>query len=136
MDGLYWCIIFIITFGICDVTSASILKPIFNRLRPCNDPELMDGIRQLVRCGIGKSFPSAHSSNHFGLSFFIIFTLGKKYKWVVPLALIWALLVVYAQVYVGVHFPLDILGGFFVGLISAIFTTLLFKKNVSLDMNS
>lgn len=131
-NGLLWCLAFIIVFGIADFTSASILKPYFGRLRPCNEPALQNYIHDLVGCGSGKSFPSSHSSNHFGLSFFIIFTLGQFYKWMNTPAIVWALLVVIAQVYVGVHYPMDILGGLLVGLFGAGLVALLFNKYVQL----
>lgn len=131
-NGLLWCLAFIAVFGIADFTAASILKPYFGRLRPCNDPAIKDFLHVIVKCGSGKSFPSAHSSNHFGLSLFIIFTLAKFYKWMKVPAIIWALLVVIAQVYVGVHYPGDILGGLIVGLFSATVVSTLFNKYVPL----
>ena len=132
-NGLLWVLALFIVFGITDFTSASIFKPYFDRLRPCNDPAIQEFIHQVVSCGSGKSFPSAHSSNHFGISFFIIFTLGRFYNWIKLPAILWALLVVIAQVYVGVHYPLDILGGMFVGLIGAGIVSFVFNKYVSFE---
>ena len=131
-NGLLWCLAFIMVFGIADFTSASILKPFFGRLRPCNDPIVKDYLNVIVHCGSGKSFPSSHSSNHFGLSFFIIFTIGRVYQWLRWPAIIWAVLVVMAQVYVGVHYPGDILGGMIVGLFSGGMVAYFFNKYVSL----
>lgn len=131
-NGLLWCLAFVLVFGLADFTSASILKPYFGRLRPCNEPALQTFIHDLVGCGSGKSFPSSHSSNHFGLSFFIVFTLGRFYSWMKIPAMLWALLVVLAQVYVGVHYPLDIVGGFVVGLCSAGLVAFFFNKYVAL----
>ncbi len=131
-QGLLWCLAFILVFGLCDYTAASIIKPWVGRLRPCNNSYLIfqEMIRELVHCGSGFSFPSAHSSNHFGLSFFIVFTFGRHFSWVKWPAIIWAVLVVYAQVYVGVHYPLDILGGLVLGFIMASLVRFLFLKFV------
>jgi membrane-associated phospholipid phosphatase len=132
-NGLLWCLAFILVFGLCDFTAASIIKPWVGRLRPCNDPSLLalGYIRELVHCGSGFSFPSAHSSNHFGLSFFIVFTLGRHFSWIKWPAILWAVLVVYAQVYVGVHYPIDILGGMVLGFIMAWMVQYVFLKYIS-----
>jgi membrane-associated phospholipid phosphatase len=114
----------IITFAITDYTSASILKPALSRVRPCYDPGLQDVIRNLVGCGGQFSFPSTHASNHFGLAAFWFYSIylikGRKWYWLWA----WALVIGYAQVYVGKHYPLDIIGGgmfgYVVGTISAI----------------
>jgi undecaprenyl-diphosphatase len=129
-NGLVWVLALLVVFGLTDFSSASIFKPYFGRLRPCNDPGLQEFIHAVVHCGPGKSFPSSHSSNHFGVSFFIIFTLGRFYNWVKIPAFCWALLVVVAQVYVGVHYPLDILGGVVVGFLSAGLVSFIFQKYV------
>ncbi len=129
-DGLLWVLAVILVFAITDFTSASILKPFFARVRPCNEESFQPFIHHLVRCGSGKSFPSSHSSNHWGLSFFIIFTLGKYKRWIKYAAVIWAFLVVLAQVYVGVHYPLDILGGFVLGYLAAVLISFVFHKFV------
>ena len=60
----------IITFGITDYFSSSIIKPSVERLRPCNDPELKKEVNNLIACGTGYSFPSSHAANHFGLAIF------------------------------------------------------------------
>lgn len=114
----------LITFAITDYTSASILKPALSRIRPCYDPELQDIIRDLVGCGGQFSFPSSHASNHFGLAAFWFYSIylikGNKWYWL----WVWALVIGYAQVYVGKHYPLDIIGGgmlgYFVGTLSAV----------------
>lgn len=134
LNGLLWVLALFVVFGIADFSSASILKKYFGRIRPCNEPALQDYIHAVVSCGSGKSFPSSHSSNHFGISFFIIFTLGPFFKWIKFPAIIWALLVVIAQVYVGVHYPLDILGGVVVGFIAAGIVSFLFNKYVPLKL--
>lgn len=126
--GWLWCLGFLVTFAIADYVSASLIKPYFLRLRPCNDPKIMHLIRYLVDCGSGKSFPSTHATNHFALAFFAIITLYKRYKIVGPLALLWAILVAYSQVYVGVHFPFDVICGAILGGTVGIITGKLYNK--------
>lgn len=113
--GLFWCLFFFLTFVFSDTISASFIKPLVHRLRPCNDPYWNDVINNVVRCGVGYSFPSAHATNHFGMSAFIFYTIGTQLVVSKPLAILWASLVGFAQVYVGVHYPSDILGGALLG---------------------
>ncbi len=132
-EGLVWCLFFFITFVFCDYISAHFIKSMVQRVRPCNDPSLNFLIHRIVQCGSGYSFPSSHAANHFGLSFFMIFTLGKQYKYLTLLALTWASLVCFAQVYVGVHYPFDILCGAMLGVLIAKYTAWYFHKKVTLN---
>lgn len=111
-----WIGTMLITVGITDSISSRILKPLFGRLRPCNNPELADSIRLLVdHCGQNGSFTSSHATNHFGIAVFIFITLEKVWGKFNYLFLLWAAAICYAQVYVGVHFPFDVLGGAILG---------------------
>jgi len=60
----------ILTFALTDSISARILKPLFERPRPCHDPEIQALFKFLLDCGGLYSFPSSHASNHFGLAAF------------------------------------------------------------------
>ena len=107
----------IITFGITDYFSSSIIKPSVERLRPCNDPELKNEVNNLIACGTGYSFPSSHAANNFGLAIFLILIFYHKWKLILPIGIFWAFSISFAQIYVGVHFPLDILFGALLGSI-------------------
>lgn len=88
------------------------------RLRPCYDTEL-DGLVRLVKksCGGRFSYFSAHAANSFAVAFFFTFLLRSRFKYIGVLLIFWAILVSYSRIYIGVHFPLDILTGAVVGLI-------------------
>ncbi len=112
---IFFCL-FLAVFA-SDTISAKFIKYQVQRIRPCKEMNMQPPVIERVKCGSGFSFPSAHAANHFCLAaFFIsIFSsfLGRwKYLW-----WLWAALISLAQVYVGVHYPLDILGGSLVGLI-------------------
>lgn len=111
-----WIGCMLLTVGITDSISSRVFKPLFGRLRPCNNPELADSIRLLVdHCGQNGSFTSSHATNHFGIAVFIFITLEKVWGKINYLFILWAAVICFAQVYVGVHFPFDVLGGAILG---------------------
>ena len=99
---------------------ANAFKYGFKRLRPCYNEELVMLMR-LVKDSCGGSFGyfSAHASNSFGVALFFITIWRKVYpsKWFVFGMVIWALLVAYSRIYIGVHFPLDVLTGMCFGIV-------------------
>ena len=115
--GLLLILFFVFTFGIADFFTASIIKPFVERLRPCNDPMIRSSVLNLIPCGSGYSFPSSHAANHFGISFFILFTWLRHQPLAKFLVIFWACLVVYAQLYVVVHYPSDVVAGALVGIV-------------------
>jgi undecaprenyl-diphosphatase len=68
------------TIVIADTSSSKIIKKSVQRIRPCNDPAMHSFVDLKVKCGGGFSFTSSHATNHFALAVFLIFTLGKRYK--------------------------------------------------------
>lgn len=105
----------LVTFAFTDFTSASILKPLIGRLRPCHNPSLHFFIDNIAGCGGVFSMPSSHASNHFGLAAFwflvIRDTVNRKWYWL----WLWAFIIGYSQIYVGVHYPGDIIVGALLG---------------------
>lgn len=107
----------VVTVLIADQVSANLIKNTVQRLRPCNDPALKEQVRLLVHCGGGFSFVSAHACNHFAIAVYFSAIFGKGRKWVLPVALSWAAIISYSQIYVGVHYPLDVICGALLGSI-------------------
>ncbi len=132
MKGILWCVFFLLTFVFSDALSASVIKPLLHRVRPCNDPSLTYLMRHLVTCGSGFSMPSSHATNHFGLSFFMIGTLAARYRYVKSFALCWACLVCFSQVYVGVHYPFDVFVGGMLGMGIGMFNAYYFNARIGL----
>lgn len=124
-----WVLLAAINVGLTDQISSSIFKPLFHRLRPCADPEIMHQSRLLLdHCSGGYSFTSSHAANHFGIAVFIVITLQpllKNYRFIF---LVWAAMIAYAQVYVGVHFPMDVFFGALIGILVGYFNGKLFLK--------
>jgi membrane-associated phospholipid phosphatase len=118
----------IVCITVTDFTSAHILKPLFERLRPCYDTETAVIVRGIVGCGGKFSFPSSHASNHFGLAAFWFYSIrlltGKKWRFL----WFWASLISFAQVYVGVHFPLDVTGGAILGIVTGLGLAKIFER--------
>lgn len=106
----------VVTIVLTDQISSSLVKPFFERPRPCRDPLLTNQIRMLLNgCSGGYSFTSSHATNHFGFAIYLFVTIGSLIgKWRY-LLLFWAATIAYGQVYVGVHYPLDIFFGALLG---------------------
>jgi undecaprenyl-diphosphatase len=103
-----------VVLTVADQLAASLIKPRVGRLRPCATESLFAVVRELVPCGGKYGFPSNHATNHFAVAVYLcgvwVRRRGLRVAW-----LLWALSIGLAQVYVGKHFPLDILGGAFLG---------------------
>lgn len=125
----WWVLLFIATVALTDMTGTYLIKHNFERLRPCRNPEMADHIRLLVtQCGGGYSFISNHAANHFGMAMFFYISFRKIIPRLAWISFAWAGLIAYAQVYVGLHYPFDVLGGALLGVLVGSFTGYIFNK--------
>lgn len=131
--ALPWILFAVLTATLTDQLSSSFIKNLVERPRPCREELLIGQVRLILNnCSGGYSFPSSHATNHFGFAMFLFLTLRpimKKWSYVF---FIWAATIAYGQVYVGVHYPLDIVAGTLLGCLIGYFTGTYFNKRIGL----
>ena len=126
--GILIVVMTLATFGASDAVSSHLIKKSVKRVRPCNDIVFKEEVNIRVRCGSGFSFTSSHATNHFALAFFWIALFRRKWKNAMWLCITWATLISVSQIYVGVHYPFDILCGAILGILIGMATGYIFKK--------
>ena len=108
----------IVGVGLADIISVHGFKNTFERLRPCHSSELIEQFELVAnRCGGRYGFVSSHASTIWTI--FAIVNFSRPPKIFILIFLFWAILVSYSRVYLGVHYPGDILGGAILGLLIA-----------------
>ncbi len=115
-----------LVFVITDGVTSTICKPLFERFRPTRDPELMYIVDVVngYRCA-AYGFMSSHAANSFGIATFIMLLMRNR---ALSLSLfIWAMINCYSRIYLGVHYPGDILGGITVGVLGGVLMYKLYK---------
>ena len=123
----FWILLAVgLSVSLADQFTSSFMKPYFGRLRPCYNPEIQGVVHVVRGCGGQYGFASSHASTTFALASSLwLFLRGRfRYVW---LMFAWAALVSYSRIYVGVHYPIDLAVGGFVGFLIALLVYLLFR---------
>ncbi len=113
-----WFIIIAVGFliALSDLSSVHLFKDVFERLRPCHDSEISAKLHLINgECGGQFGFVSSHAANVFAIALFMVKILGKTMRYFTPLILFWAAIVSYSRIYLGVHFPGDVICGALLG---------------------
>lgn len=104
----------IISVAISDQICSSILKPWIQRLRPCHEASFQSWIHLADGCGGQFGFCSSHAANSFALA--IGLYLITKNKNMLYLIIAWASIISYSRIYLGAHYPLDVIVGGLIGM--------------------
>ena len=127
--AIIWTLVAIVVVSFSDLLSSHIIKPLVGRVRPCNEPTLAATFRNVInRCGENGSFTSSHAANHFSIAAFFYFSLRGCIPSIAWIFWLWAAAICYAQVYVGVHYPSDVVAGAMLGIIIGSFIYFFYQK--------
>ncbi len=126
-QAVWYLLTLIVAVALADQTASSVLKPLTHRLRPCHEPALHNLIHPVLECGGQFSFVSSHASTTFALATILWLLLGKQHSWL-KWGFLWAALVSYSRIYVAAHYPLDVLAGTGVGVLSASLCALVYRS--------
>ena len=100
----------VVVITLTDQTSVHLFKEVFQRLRPCHEPSLESLVHKVNnKCGGQFGFISSHAANAFGVAVLISFWIRRQ--WLTIIMITWALLIAYSRIYLGVHYPGDVLAG-------------------------
>ncbi|WP_333616036.1 phosphatase PAP2 family protein [Bacteroides pyogenes] len=108
-----------LTIGFADQMCNGVIRPLAERLRPSGEGSPIAELVHIVdgKRGGGFGFPSCHASNSFGLAFFVVCLFRRK--WLSIFILLWAFTNSYTRLYLGLHYPGDLLAGALIGILGA-----------------
>ncbi|HNR19694.1 MAG TPA: phosphatase PAP2 family protein [Bacteroidia bacterium] len=118
---------------LCSDQLSVLLKNTFERYRPCHNSEIQSLIHLVNnKCGGLYGFVSSHATNSMAISVFLFLLLKNKYSKIGYLLFAYTLLVSYSRIYLGLHYPLDMMGGWVIGFILGISFAFLIKSKINL----
>ena len=132
--GIAMVLFLVLLVVITDQVTSSIMKPLFERLRPCHNDYLNGFLHLPHGCGGKYGFVSSHAANTVGFASFLIFAFRYEYRRVYYL-LAWAFLVSYSRIYLGAHYPVDVLAGALVGVFFAAILYFTYSRMVRPALN-
>lgn len=101
-------LLLVVTVAVTDQLASSVLKPLIGRVRPCH---VVEGLRAITGCGNTLSFPSGHATSSMAAAI-LLGLLYRRWLWVL---IAYSVLLSYTRIYIGVHYPSDILAGWIIG---------------------
>ncbi len=107
----------VVAVSLADLISSRFFKPYFARLRPCYDESLSEVINIVDGCGGRFGFLSSHAANTFAFAAALCLLLDRRFRIFKVLMVVWASIVSFSRIYLGVHFPGDVLGGALLGIL-------------------
>ncbi|HNP07542.1 MAG TPA: phosphatase PAP2 family protein [Cyclobacteriaceae bacterium] len=115
-DTFYYLLGVAICIALTDQITSGFMKPFFARLRPSHEPSL-EGLLHIVNNyrGGSFSFASGHAANTFGVAMFVFLLFRGRYHWM-SVIFLWSAFMSYTRIYLGVHYPGDIIVGILIGL--------------------
>lgn len=126
----WWILLAVAVLILCsDQLSAHVCKPLFHRLRPCFNPDL-EGLVHLPKGlpGGRYGFVSSHAANTFAVATFLTAVLRKSYRSIGWWLFAWALVSSYSRIYIGVHYPGDILAGAVLGVLIGLIIAMIVRR--------
>ena len=128
-DAIIVCVLIAVMITLSDQLASTVMKNYFQRLRPCHEEAIAARVHLVNNhCGGMYGFVSSHASNSFALLTFFALFLRRQHRRVKYVLLVWAVLVCYSRIYLGQHYPGDILGGAVLGTVLGVAFGLLKKK--------
>ena len=109
----------LICFVLTDLIHLHLFKNIFMRLRPCHEIGVCEYTRLLVDCGGYYGFVSGHAANSSALVLFLLMYFKSMHQFMKYFLIAWVLLVAYSRIYLGKHYPLDLIFGILLGCLIA-----------------
>ncbi len=114
-QSIFMLLMAVVAIGLADFVASGVFKPYFLRLRPCHDPSLAAFVNIVQGCGGQFGFMSSHAATSFALAVFFNLILADRYLVFKIVLVAWAVVISYSRIYLGVHFPGDIIGGALLG---------------------
>lgn len=131
-QGAWWILAAILAAATADIISSQVIKQLIFRLRPCQDPDVAHQLRFIINyCPKSSSFTSSHATSYFAQATFFHLSLRHISKYT-RLFFLWAASIAYTQVYVGVHYPFDVICGSLLGVGIGYMVANVYEKRVGM----